>query len=612
MSQSIQMNIKNEDGYEDLYPNIKANNVVDFSGNNPLLTQETISMYGLDGTATPDQVFQEIRGVGAVTQKYLIAAGNNITKGEIVNIFNNEVFQDYETGSVNRTSFYTGEIYPYTSVISITKNKIIIFYVQANGVYCARIGEINNNNIISFGSSIYIHNNSLVQSAKAIALNDTNMISVFKDQSNTYLFLLDYNENNLILQNSYTLESNASGFSLLKLNDNLFLLTYCDDYRMHLKLFEINAGQFSLIQEKILGSSILSYQIDSIKVSENNGYKIFIGFLNVNITKACGFLCEVSSNNDMVVGDIVEISQNTAAGNYISLEFFNNEIIMVFPTQSNIIALAEIFFQENNLEVQKITKLDQYGSDARLLIVGNNLTLTTAYSAGKSKSFIIKFQSGDIQLQSGYQYNVKNQSEYLGVCAINEKKFVIAYENMTNKGAFCGILEIYNNQIGENFINKSKDAIALQDGNEGETIEVIYEGTVNLEWIKAGDTFNSDGVNGVGLLDGILQVSANNTPYTKINIGNYLGTGQFGESNPNMLTFNFSPKILFICPLSSSGSSNMCYAINGTKAVQTFFDGRVDYSNFSWNGKTVSWWNRSQAYYQLNGSSVKYIYIAIG
>lgn len=611
MSQSIQMNIKNEDGYEDLYPNIKANNVVDFSGNNPLLTQETISMYGLDGTATPDQVFQEIRGVGAVTQKYLIAAGNNITKGEIVNIFNNEVFQDYETGSVNRTSFYTGEIYPYTSVISITENKIIIFYVQANGVYCAKIGEINNNNIISFGSSIYIHNNSSVQSAKAIALNDTNMISVFKDQSNTYLFLLDYNGNNLILQNSYTLESNASGFSLLKLNDNLFLLTYCDYNQMHLKLFEINAGQFSLIQEKILGSSILSYQIDSIKVSENNGYKIFIGFLNANITKACGFLCEVSSNNDMVVGDIIEISQDTVGGRYISLEFFNNEIIGVFPTQANI-TLAEIFFQENNLEVQKITKLDQYSTDARLLIVGNNLTLTTAYSAGMSKSFIIKFQSGDIQLQSGYQYNVKKQSEYLGVCAINEKKFVIAYENMTNRGAFCGILEIYNNQIGENFINKSKDAIALQDGNEGETIEVIYEGTVNLEWIKAGDTFNSDGVNGVGLLDGILQVSANNTPYTKINIGNYLGTGKFGESNPNMLTFNFSPKILFICPLSSSGSSYMCYAINGTKAVQTFFDGRVDYSNFSWNGKTVSWWNGSQAYYQLNNSSVKYIYIAIG
>lgn len=58
MGQQIEMNIKTSSGYTTLYPNIVSNNVVDFSGTNPLLSDSTKTSFGLATSATPDDVFK--------------------------------------------------------------------------------------------------------------------------------------------------------------------------------------------------------------------------------------------------------------------------------------------------------------------------------------------------------------------------------------------------------------------------------------------------------------------------------------------------------------------------------------------------------------------------
>ena len=302
----------------------------------------------------------------------------------------------------------------------------------------------------------------------------------------------------------------------------------------------------NLLSEKTLDIVCDSYEMDLVQVPSENGYKICVSYVNIeNEYKPFAFLCNISSTNEITTGDIFEISQESASGNYIDLEFFNDNLIVAFPYQTNF-NLVELEIQGDNLLIQKATKFTQNTTEVHLLTVGNNLILTTCFSTGGSKAFVVKFNEDGFQLENGYQFNGLNSSMNLGACAINEEYFVLAYENQGIRYGQCGVLQVYGNQVGENFINKSNEAIALQNGSQGETVEIIYTGTIVFDGINKGDTFNSDGVNGVGLLDGILWVSANNTPYTKINIGNYLGTGQFGESDPNMLTFNFSPKILFI------------------------------------------------------------------
>ena len=94
----------------------------------------------------------------------------------------------------------------------------------------------------------------------------------------------------------------------------------------------------------------------------------------------------------------------------------------------------------------------------------------------------------------------------------------------------------------------------------------------------------------------------------RIEVGSYVGTGTYGSSNPNSLTFGFEPKIIlfdnagawpFINPKQTS-----IYDLIGT--TDSFV------VNISWNGKSVSWYSDKNQSYQLNKKGETYHYIAIG
>ena len=93
----------------------------------------------------------------------------------------------------------------------------------------------------------------------------------------------------------------------------------------------------------------------------------------------------------------------------------------------------------------------------------------------------------------------------------------------------------------------------------------------------------------------------------RIEVGSYVGTGTYGSSNPNSLTFGFEPKIIlfdnagawpFIHPKQTS-----IYAPVGETSSFVV--------NISWNGKSVSWYSDEYPTYQLNKRGEIYHYIAI-
>lgn len=95
----------------------------------------------------------------------------------------------------------------------------------------------------------------------------------------------------------------------------------------------------------------------------------------------------------------------------------------------------------------------------------------------------------------------------------------------------------------------------------------------------------------------------------RVQVVSYVGTGTYGESNPNSLTFDFVPKIVVIQSPDENTNLESCIALNGSKSVVTH-PGRGYGSEFSWNKKTVSWYSPDG--YQLNDSGQKYYAIAIG
>lgn len=96
----------------------------------------------------------------------------------------------------------------------------------------------------------------------------------------------------------------------------------------------------------------------------------------------------------------------------------------------------------------------------------------------------------------------------------------------------------------------------------------------------------------------------------KITTGSYTGTGTYGASNPNSLTFDFEPKAVFISAegilpmVYIWGNTYMSLAPGGSKANQT--------AVVETNGTTMSFYSTTSAEYQLNTSGAIYSYFAIG
>ena len=107
----------------------------------------------------------------------------------------------------------------------------------------------------------------------------------------------------------------------------------------------------------------------------------------------------------------------------------------------------------------------------------------------------------------------------------------------------------------------------------------------------------------------------------QIATGSYVGTGTYGASNPNILTFEFEPKFIFIAAVDSSywGLFNTLilsseydspgYAVlGGNPIVNTASMAKLDK-----NTNTLSWYlNGTNVNLQLNSSGITYHYVAIG
>ena len=86
----------------------------------------------------------------------------------------------------------------------------------------------------------------------------------------------------------------------------------------------------------------------------------------------------------------------------------------------------------------------------------------------------------------------------------------------------------------------------------------------------------------------------------------YVGTGTYGESNPNSLTFDFVPKVVMI---RCDGDTNIFDAIYGMREVVTYSG---DYVTVKWAKKTLSWYSVDDSWTQMNDAGDKYYVIAIG
>lgn len=109
----------------------------------------------------------------------------------------------------------------------------------------------------------------------------------------------------------------------------------------------------------------------------------------------------------------------------------------------------------------------------------------------------------------------------------------------------------------------------------------------------------------------------------RVQVVSYVGTGTYGSSNPNSLTFDFVPKLVFISAtntertmgiFSRSGFGIMLQAGPSSSSNTSMYSYLYE---IKWKNKTLSWYATKTAYTepsmcQLNKSGAKYTAVAIG
>lgn len=109
-------------------------------------------------------------------------------------------------------------------------------------------------------------------------------------------------------------------------------------------------------------------------------------------------------------------------------------------------------------------------------------------------------------------------------------------------------------------------------------------------------------------------------PGAKIEVGSYVGTGTYGESNPSSIPIKKTTKLVIVQAANLGGLGSQGYywmlCVRGnTASTQTYpnISSPGNYVNvLEWSEETLSWYNNYDSYYQLNSSAVTYRYLAIG
>ena len=241
----------------------------------------------------------------------------------------------------------------------------------------------------------------------------------------------------------------------------------------------------------------------------------------------------------------------------------------------------------------------------------------------KGIAYVVTKSDAGFVLSSPFVFNLDGSPPYLSMAAIDNNHVILAYADNGNHGyGTSTILEVSGNQIAGSFTVNSTQAIALQSGEAGQEIEVIFAGTTAADFVTEGQKIPSDGVYGYGPMAGWLNV----IPYwakeagVRIATGSYVGTGKYGASNSNSLTFPFEPKLVIIrIQPSSYDSDHMAIFIkpvlNSTSMLRSSKSGGQIAGNTipcTWDKNTLTWYSTESQDAQLNIKNSTYYYLVIG
>lgn len=449
---------------------------------------------------------------------------------------------------------------------------------------------------------------SAVLSVSGARLDDTHFVMQALTQTTLFAKIGTVNGTSISFGEQTNIISAVTGSApVVALEADRIMSIFTSSSKLGIGISLVNGTTITQKQTYYLPGNVNAGHISATRIPDDDSgnKRVCICFSDTGDgNKGKSVIATVDSANAVTFGEVVTFSDGTIYATSCAADKTGNILVGYIRNQDTaskitifVVLNAELnpISNESNNNTGNVVSVQAivYDDDKFACVIDNYAKL-------------FEFSDGVLGLVTAYSYNA-NTPDCLSAAAIEKSKILIAFANRSNSSyGTTTILEIFGNQIAGSFLNNSKDAIALESGEGGDTIKFGFGGYCACEGITAGQTIDSEGVTAYSPLDGWLEIKY---PWAKGYVtGEYTGDGTYGADNPTVIDVGFRPECLIIGAESANSATGAVFVLlNGVNLSYSLPNGGA--VNVSVNESQILFYANS-ASGQMNASGSVYRYIA--
>lgn len=505
---------------------------------------------------------EQVGASRAVKGTYPIAEGQSIQAGDVVDVVEGKA-QKTLTPVANVETVLLERAVTHMALCDLNSEYAVVANSKDNGFNHAAF-LISKKTGKRVGDSNYA-NEMTITGLSIARLSDTQ-------------FLIGYVENRALYVKLGTVSGNSISFSQSESVDtafyNLFALAELTNGRVAVVYSALIAGSNKLrmrvftLSSSSLGSiytrDITGESSGEISATSMNDGRVCICYVDLNDgNKGKVLIAAVDSSNAVTWGDVAVFNDTYTAKPRCASNQKGNVVISYYSS-SPVGVAARTCIVSGNTIIPRFAPLQITSTSGVIENTIAQIPGACVVSCENGNAYLLLNEGSELSLAATYKFlHSSGTSKSLDITAIANKQVLLCYSAAGNSGyGTSTILTASGNQIAGSFINGSQDAIALKSGTAGQSIEVIYSGTVAADWVTKGRVISSPGVYGAGVLDGVLQVWGRGRPQnTKMATGVFVGRQPTTSDPINNIELGFKPQ--YIVALSEDNSVARYAALPG-------------------------------------------------
>lgn len=527
--------------------------------------------------------------------------GQSIAAGDVVNVQGGEVYRDV-VAQKNVENVFAASAVTATDIIYLNENYAVCAFVKSDGTF---VGLIEKDTGKARGSVLVT--SSVAASISLARLDDTHFVVTFESNSISRWSVYQVTGTTITLADgTRSLGDNSTNPVVVTLSTSNFAVTHNSNGRLRLT---VGSYPFASTDNELNSVNPAHISATRIPDDDSGNKRVCICFSDTGDgNKGKAVIATIDSANAVTFGEVVMFSGVTVYATSCAADKTGNILVGYIKEISS--GSKKSVFVIFNTELKAVSdELSRLGGSIgfiQVVVCNENNFLCVS----DNQADLLGFSGKELTLLKNYSYNA-NSPDCLSAAAIEKSKILIAFANRSNSSyGTTTILEISGNQIAGSFLNNSKDAIALESGEGGDTIKLGFGGYCACESMTAGQMIDSEGVTAYSPLDGWLEIK---DPWARGYVtGEYTGDGTYGADNPTVIDVGFRPSVIVII-------------LNYLKTTQVvpnsfvFANGMTGYrfnsndnngSVLTWTDVGVSIYNSVNPSFQYNNVDYKYHYIA--